>query len=332
MRTSIRALALVLSGVALSAYADTVHLKNGDRITGKVVTKSDVTLTVRTDAAGELKIRWADVMSIRTDEAVDVLLQDGRKARTTVLGAEPGEIRDEPPMSLDLVAYINPAKYESGEGIVYSGKVLLAATMARGNTDTNRFYGEGTLGGRARDYRFALSAKGAYGEDHNSRSEANWLTNASYDRFLTRKHFVYGRTSFEHDDFADVELRQTYGVGYGHQFFETADASFSIQGGPEYVILNRVVGDDEKYPAAGWGVRYMQWVFNRRAQVFHEHDGFWSLRDTGDVVIRSKTGLRVPLTHALDMTAQVNVDWESDPSPGRKRTDSIWLVGLGYTF
>jgi hypothetical protein len=190
MRPSICMLAAIFCTAAVSAYADTVWLKNGDRITGKVVSNSDVTLTVRTDAAGELKIRWADIVSIRTDEPIEVLLQDGRGMRTTAIGAVPGEMPSEPPVPLDLVAYVNPTLYESGKGIVYSGKVLLAATMMRGNTDSNRFYGDTTVRGRARDYRFSVGANGTYGEERNERTAANWLANAGYDRFITKTSFV----------------------------------------------------------------------------------------------------------------------------------------------
>jgi hypothetical protein len=34
----------------------------------------------------------------------------------------------------------------------------------------------------------------------------------------------------------------------------------------------------------------------------------------------------------LSATAQVNVDWESHPAPGRKSTDSTLLVGLSYAW
>lgn len=36
--------------------ADQVTLKNGDRITGKIVTSDAKTLTIKTDAMGEVKI------------------------------------------------------------------------------------------------------------------------------------------------------------------------------------------------------------------------------------------------------------------------------------
>lgn len=64
--------------------------------------------------------------------------------------------------------------------------------------------------------------------------------------------------------------------------------------------------------------------------LFHAQDGNASLEEVGDLVVRTKTGLRWPLAGGLSATAQLNLDWESDPAPGRSRTDRAVLPGLGY--
>jgi hypothetical protein len=73
-------------------------------------------------------------------------------------------------------------------------------------------------------------------------------------------------------------------------------------------------------------------VFAQRAELFHEQDGYWSLEDSGDVKVRTRTGLRVPLVDGLTASAQVNVDWAAEPEPGRRATDSTLLLGVGYTW
>jgi hypothetical protein len=68
------------------------------------------------------------------------------------------------------------------------------------------------------------------------------------------------------------------------------------------------------------------------APFFHEHDGFWNLEDTDAVLVRSKTGLRMPLIDRLSASVQLNVDWERRPAPGRRSTDSTLLVGMDYAW
>lgn len=89
-------------------------------------------------------------------------------------------------------------------------------------------------------------------------------------------------------------------------------------------MVERLVAPDEGYPAFGWGVKaaYPPW--------FHEHEGFWNLEDTAAVLIRSKTGLRMPLLQRISASVQLNVDWERRPAPGRHSSDTTLLFGVNY--
>jgi hypothetical protein len=104
----------------------------------------------------------------------------------------------------------------------------------------------------------------------------------------------------------------------------------SLRGGLDYVTERRYSDEDRNYPALGWGLKatYAPWP---ALELFHDHDGLRNLRENG-VVVHSKTGLRVPFTTALSAVAQVNVDWESRPAPGRESTDSTVLMGLNYAW
>jgi putative salt-induced outer membrane protein YdiY len=320
------ALAAALGAVAWSAAADTVHLRNGDRITGTVVRKAGDTLTVQTEYAGELRIGWSDVAEILTDAPTTVLLEGGGELETRRLGGEDAAF------PLERVAYLNPTPGQSGKGMDYSGRITLAATYTRGNSDTDRVYGEAQLRGTSKSRRFSLGANGTYASDRGTRTVANWLVEGDHDWFIRPREFVYVRGSMLHDEFRNIDLRSAAGGGYGYQLVDTEDTSLSVKGGFDYVVTDPVTGEREESPALGWGLRYSQWVWSRRTQLFHEQDGFWGLDSAHDVVVRTRTGLRVPLANGLNLTAQLNLDWESDPEPGVKETDTTWILGLGYAW
>jgi hypothetical protein len=75
--------ALCLLGV--SARADQVVLKNGDRITGTIV-KTDVkaddktktVLVIKTDFAGDIPVLWDSVASVVSGEPLHLQLKDGQ--------------------------------------------------------------------------------------------------------------------------------------------------------------------------------------------------------------------------------------------------------------
>ena len=321
------------------AHADQVELANGDRLSGRIVSMTDNELVLRTDYAGELRIQRQMVRALKTDDTVAVLRLDTGDLLDAViepldggrLGLQSEDGRQWTEVRLGDIAFLNPTPDQSGRGVLYSGRALLSSTAARGNSHNDSLYGEGEFNARKKFSRYHLGGKLERRREQNREVASAARTDANYDRFLDgQKHFRYIRGSAERDRFKDIRLRGTVGAGYGWQLVETEETFLSLRLGPDLVVLNRIVGKDESYPALGWGVQYSQWLWARRLQAFHDQVGFWNLSDRGAVSLRTKTGLRVPIAGGLNASAQLNADWERKPTPGRKPTDLTWLLGLGY--
>jgi putative salt-induced outer membrane protein YdiY len=312
-----------LAAAATSALADEVVLRNGDRLSGTVLHLADGKLSLRTPYAEKLELDWRDVAAVSTDAPVTVL----RRGDT-----QPQAVRLGPDVSLADVLYLNPQPDESGLGTTYTGRGALAASYVRGNAQSERFYADGELTGRAKPHRFTLSGKTERRADPLLGKSVAWLASGNYDRFVGARRFVYGRASLEHDRLKDIDRRSALGAGYGTQLLDTERASVSLRGGLDYVVVERSVAADERYPALGWAFKADASPPGSRLRIFHEHEGFWDLHQSTRLFVRSKTGVRMPLVARLSVTAQLNVDWERRPAPGRKATDTTLLVGLDYSW
>jgi len=323
----------VLAAAALGAAADEIVLRSGERIRGEVAAMAGGKLRMRTDYAGDIEVRWSEVVSLSTTLPVEVLLEGARAplrgtlqplygGRALLVDPEGGALE----LALSEVAYLNPKPWQSGVGVAYEGRVTLSAAYTRGNTEDERINGDGEFTARGRQYRYGFSAKIDRRNDPVAGSATAWRAGTSYDRFLRADRFVYARGSLEHDRAKDIDRRAAAGFGYGAELVATARASLTVRGGLDYVAVDRFAAANERYPALGWGVKaaYSPW--------FHEHEGFWNLEDSDVVTVRSKTGLRLPLFGGLGASAQLNVDWERRPAPGRKSTDSTLLVGIDYAW
>lgn len=324
---------------AATVRADELVLRNGDRLTGRIVNKSGETLTLQSDHAGKLTIRWKSVTSIVTDASVELILIGDRRIRSR-LGAGAGESgKDRVELDdasggvrLDQILFINPTPEQSGIGTVSSGHAGVSAASTSGNTSGTRTYGDADYTVRAKQYRWSLSGKANRVTDSGQETASNWLAGGNYDRFITDDRFLYLRASAERDRFKDVDLRTALGSGYGVQLIEDDRTDAALRGGLDYVVVDRFANPNERYPALGWGFKASHKLSGAPSAVFHEHDGFWNLRETGHITIRSRTGLRVPLMSNLTATLQVNVDWDREPAEGRNPADATALLGLGYTF
>src|SRR5260370_38400502 len=68
--------------------ADQMTLKNGERVTGKVVKSDGKTLILHTEAAGDVTIKFGAIQEIKTDENLHVVLKDGKTAVGPVTTAD----------------------------------------------------------------------------------------------------------------------------------------------------------------------------------------------------------------------------------------------------
>jgi putative salt-induced outer membrane protein YdiY len=338
LKLALRALAGAAMAVALGASADEIRLANGDRISGAVLAKAGGKLVVRTGYAGEIEIDWHEVQSVSSDAPLLVLLAgealplraklrraaDGR----AILETPDGKTRE---IRLREIAFLNPKPHESGAGISYSGRAALSAAYASGNTESERVHGDAELTARGRAHRTQISGRIERRLERPAAPVSAWRGGASHDRFLDPARFVYVRGSLEHDRAKDLARRATGGFGYGVELLDTARSSLSLRGGLDYVVEERYAAPDQRYPALGWGLKASHFPWGPRLQLFHEHEGFRNL-EASEIVLRSKSGVRMPIAAGMSAAAQLSLDWESRPAPGRASTDAALLLGLDYAW
>src|ERR1700746_1894166 len=64
------------SFVASAARADTLVLKNGDRLPGTIVSSDGKELTFKTDFAGEIKVKWPTIAEVKSEKPLYVVMPD----------------------------------------------------------------------------------------------------------------------------------------------------------------------------------------------------------------------------------------------------------------
>ena len=79
---------LLLFFLTATALADEVFLKNGNHLSGTIVSMGEGKLVLETNFAGRLTIDWGSVERLSTDAPLTIVLADG----STILGIPgPGE-------------------------------------------------------------------------------------------------------------------------------------------------------------------------------------------------------------------------------------------------
>ena len=332
--TKLALIAAVLATVfTASAYADQVVLKNGDRVSGKVVELIDGKLSIETEYAGIVTIDWEQVVTFSTDEPIFVTIGDN-VVRATVSEADSGTATlssedwlETEPIELTRLSAMN---YEPKPAVRVSGRINIGASSTSGNTNVDTSHGDAEVVARSDKNRVTLGGEINRAKTNDVETESNWLAYLQYDHFFSQRWYGFANTSGENDEFKDIRLRTTFGLGAGYQWFDTEKTKLSFEIGANYVNIDRIESEDTDYPAARWSLDFLQRLFNSKTEFFHRHALFNALDDSGNFFIRTRTGLRLPIVENLNSTIQYNYDYDDNPAPGRVKEDKAWLFTLGY--
>ena len=316
--------------------ADQVRLKNGDVLSGTILSMEGQTLVLETDYAGRLTIKWDHVSNVESKTPLQVVLSD----QTSLLGqpkpAEEGRMKlkmgkivETASFDLTEVQAINP---QEEKGVELKGRINLGLTSTSGNTDTESRHLDAEIVARTEKNRYTAGVEYNQEEDHDELTAKNYLGYAKYDHFLTRKWYAYGQTLFEKDEFQDLNLRSTIGTGAGYQFFETETTNLYLEAGPSFVNEDFEMAEDRSTMAGRWALNFDRYFFDDFMQFFHFHEGYQGLEDSDVFVFRSRTGLRFPLSDHLRSTIQYNYDWTKDPPQDEEKEDTKYIITLGYEF
>ncbi|MDX9787392.1 MAG: DUF481 domain-containing protein [Desulfobacterales bacterium] len=312
--------------------ADEVWLKNGDRLTGKVLSLEAGIIVISTAYAGDVSINWAEVLNLKTEEPIRVVLSDETNVQGRVQPGEGGKIsvtadKLDAPVSMDLanVTVINPKPL-----LRTTLRSNLGASITSGNTDREDFYADVEFVSRTTQNRYTIGGLYRRAESENVKTEDKTMGYMQYDHFFWEKWYAYANTSAEQDDFKDLDLRYNLGAGLGYQFIESERTNLSLEGGVSYVNENYNIGEDDSFTAGRWGLRFDHFLLADSLQFFLYHTGLQSLESADDLVLLNQTGFRVPFYKNLNLTAQMNWDYDKSPSPDKKESDYAYIFSVGY--
>jgi hypothetical protein len=316
--------------------ADQVIFKNGDKITGKIVTMEGGKMKIATAVAGEIIVDMKDIETFSTDTPLDIRTADGKKLSEPVSTAETDQVKTSSGEVLSLagVTKINPPAE------VWHGSVLVAGSIARGNTDTDDLGVAIALGLRRTETvndRFTLG--GAYNlgrqRDPNTGDKVtttdNWNAFGKYDYFWDPKFYTYAMMKAEHDRIADLHVRLSPGVGVGYQWVERPDLNFFTEAGVAYVYEDFISGGTNQSCALRLAYHFDK-KFNDIWSVFHNFEIYPAIDDPHDYNLTTDAGVRAAFTAAFFTEFRVEWKRDSDPAPGADKNDLRYILGVGWKF
>lgn len=340
---------LVLLAAILPAIlsADEVRLKNGDRLSGTLVRMDDKELLLKTDYAGELKIKRDSVVGIATTEAANALLRDGNTLTGKVLVADGlAKVGDASAPAADVTVFQSKAEqlayHRNRERLAnprlidfWKGTVDLGYAQARGNAITSTISSAVKATRTTPQDAINVSFFSLYSSNTTtgkSQLTANSIRGGvKYDANISPKWYAFGSTDLEFDEFQNLDLRLVPAGGFGSHAIKGSGTKWDwFTGGSlnrEYFSngLQRnsgelLVGNDLSHKLNGL------FTFTEKVVLYNNFTEGGQVRLNGDV------GIAAALLKWMSWQVAASNRFLSNPLPGRKTNDVLVTTGVRLTF
>ena len=341
---------LFVSGAGI-ARADQIVMKDGDRITGEIIKKDGQTVTMRSRNFGTVTLKWDDIVTVTTDQPLNVVLPGDRTVRANLQRQDerievttPGVPQTVAPN--DIVALRDDTEQRAYVRLLHpgpfdlwtiTGSFNLAGTKGNARTSTvttpiNFLRASNTS--RTTAYFNSIGAT-ALVNGVNAQTARAVRGGWSYSRNLTKVVLANAFNDYEHDKFQSLDLRVVTGAGMGYQFWAAEAGRMALVGGGAW---NRERFSPATTPSffrssaeAYWGDDF-NYKLNTRTSVVHTFRMFNDLSDTGQYRINFDLNVVTQLTKWLNWNVSLSNRYLSDPAVGRRRNDLLYTTGLGFTF
>ena len=314
------------------AWADEVHLQNGDRLTGTIVKMEERVLTLQTDYGGEIKLDWGKVERLTSTSPLKILVPGASHdvLRDFLYGAQDlQEARELGPEGLVPLTDITAINLDP---LRVTGTITVGGNSTSGNSSTKAFNSAARVTIQAYRQRLLLEGKYNYGQAGDQVTARNSLASLKHNYFVSKQIFIETFGMLEKDTLQNLQLRSTIGSGLGYQFYETARTTLALSVGLAHVNEHFTNSPNTQTPSARWSLRWEHALWPDRVKVFHRHEAFYDLNAGNAFRVNADQGVRITVYKNLFFNVEYDLRLNTQPAPGRKTTDEAVIFGVGYEF
>lgn len=328
-------LLLGLSVATTPLLADTVWMKNGDRLTGTIRVFDGGKLMLETAYGGSIPLDWKQVATLESDRELLVKENDvtGERAKS-LQAAEPGKVtlaNGAAPKTVELASIKQIMKPKPiVEDFLWKGNVDVAMDYKRAERDTDDY--DIDLKTQARHGKWRHNAEVDYNRELKDDvvSTDNWGTEYALDRFLDEKWFWQGRLEYKRDKIEDLARQRTVGTGPGYQFWDDELGAFSLAG-----LLNRsdyefADGEKENFYAVSMKWDYNRYLVGKTVELFSNGEIGKPLEGAADYALDAEVGLRYKVTDWASLNMKASKDQVSGSDGDKDETRYTLGFGVGW--
>lgn len=326
---------LALGAVALPSQADTVWLKNGDRLTGIIKFYDGGKLVLETEYGGVIALDWKQIATLESDQ--ELLIKEdavvGERAKA-LYPAEAGKVtlaNGDQPKTVELSSIKQMLKPKPVvEDLVLKGNVDASLELKQADRDTENY--DLSLKNQARHGLWRHNTAAAYKRklQDNVVSSDNWNTEYALDRFFDEHWFWQGRFEYKRDSIEEVSRQRSLGTGPGYQFWDNQLGAFSLAGlanRTDYTFSN---GEKADFYTASMKWDYNRYLLGKSVEIYSHGELGKPLSSVAEFALDAEAGLRYKLTDWASLNMKMKKDLISGGENELDETQYSLGLGVGW--
>ncbi len=333
-------LLLLLAGTGVEAAGRTVilHLKNGDRITGRVIRESDSRIVLESPLAGRLNIPAAQVdrreepdpapkpatVAVPTPDAPAPATPPPAPSKPVAAVPPPGKPAGGTPPEPATNAPPDLPWYSLRRWVPepvspfvtnWHGNLQVGMNLGFGTRDRQDFYARATATHAYGRSRNALAYNAAYGiaDGRQAANRMEGTLKTDLDLWKKRKWYAYNQFLAAYDDIREINLRWDEGVGMGYKVIERARLVGNMELGAQFQQFRY---DNQLGRRNIWSGRIgesLTWKPNDKLSVVQRFTFTPSFLDADDYRFRFELLATYPLYKRVTVNLNIIDDYEADP-------------------
>ena len=342
---------------AMMATAEQVSLKNGDHLSGAIVSMDGKKLVIKTTYAGEVAIDWAEVSQFSSDKDSLVVTKADKQLVSGTVASEGSDILVTTTQGVqkvprtDVATMRSPADQAAYEKSLHpgmlegwSGGSNFGFALARGNSETtNVALGFNALRKTTKD-AWTINVIQLFAQDNklNTTTANSFLGVIRYDRNISKRWFVFGLFSGMYDELQDLNYRFLPAAGLGFHAIATDRTTLDLLGGLGYTresyyngtvnnLATATIGDEFAYKItkSTTFTQNLYYLPSLNQPVYVPGPG---QSNPSNYRINFTAGLATKLNGWLTANANFLDQYVSQPVPGNTKNNVVFTTGLGFTF
>lgn len=314
------------------AQADTVWLKNGDKITGDILVLDSGKLLLKTDYAGTITLMMTKISTLETEQPLLVKLDAFTTETSKALRAGPEGsvtlVNGESPKKIalaDIQQLMRPKPVI--EDLRWKGNISFSADYKKKENDIEDYSLDVSTELRHGLWRHGLDTEYDYETKNSAKKTERFEASYALDRFITERLFWKNKAKYVNDHIEELRRQHVYSTGPGFQFWDNELGALAVSSLLNHNKYQFESGEKQSFNSSTVSWDYNRYLSGKSFELYTKGDVGVPFISDIDYILDSEAGLRYKVTSWAALT--LKAEWSKVSSQYGDLNDRRYLIGVG---